>query len=255
MNTVLSKLTEIESDQVGILVYSELKQEVVLTHNKELEIPLASAGKVAIAFCIAKLVEEEKSNWNEILENIYFNPKEDSNQIYPHFQHRDTLPLRDAVEVMIACHDSYVANRVVEFFGGWKKINEKLKGYFPNINVTDNPRDLENRGKLSEIFELLRLIYQGYKVNPELWTPIINGLVRQNDELKEIPKHFLNHMTGGLDNVVVDIGVLGEFSMSPLIFVLGAKGLPNRFKHTLSDEKLSESIKLLYDYYLNQEIM
>jgi hypothetical protein len=255
MNTVLSRLSEIESGQVGILVYSELKQEVVLELNKELEIPLASAAKVAIAFCIAKLVEEKTSNWNDVLDNILFNPKEDSNQIYPHFQHRNTLPLRDAVEVMIACHDSYVANRVVEFSGGWKKINEKLKGYFPNINVTDNPRDLENRGKLSEIFELLKLIYQGYMVNPELWEPVINGLVRQNDELKEIPKHLFNHMTGGLDNVVVDIGVLGEFSKTPLLFVLGATGLPNRFKHTLSDEKLSESIKLLYDTYLKQEKM
>jgi hypothetical protein len=252
MQKILCKLNEIEFGQVGILVYSVLKQEVILSFNQELEIPLASAAKVAIAFCIAKFVEEEKINWNDILDRIQFNINEDSNQIYPHFQHRDMLPLRDAVEVMIACHDSFVANRVVEFSGGWEVINEKLKRHFNNINVTENPRDLENKGQLSKVFNLLKLIFQGYKVNPELWAPIINGLVRQKDDVKNIPSYILNHMTGGLDNVVVDLGILGEFSQNPLLYVLGAKDLPNRFKNTYSDEKILESIEMLYEGYLNQ---
>ncbi|WP_075617909.1 hypothetical protein [Paenisporosarcina indica] len=107
--------------------------------------------------------------------------------------------LSKAIEVMIACHDSFVANRVVQFCGGWECINKKIKSYFYNLNITQNPRDLDSNGELSQLLELLRLIFQGYINNPELWIPIINGLVRQRGEVEGIPTHFLNHMTGGLD--------------------------------------------------------
>jgi hypothetical protein len=214
-------------------------------------VPLASSAKVAIAFCIAKLVEERHYKWNDIVEDISFNPDEDSNHIYPHFQNRETLALSEAVEVMIACHDSFVANRVVIFCGGWEGINKKIKSYFSNINITQNPRDLNNNGELSQMLELLRLIFQGYINNPELWIPIINGLVRQRGEVEGIPTHFLNHMTGGLDNVVVDIGIIGEFSQNPLLYVLGAKNLPNRYTEKLADEKIIDALKLLYSEYSN----
>jgi hypothetical protein len=61
-------------------------------------------------------------------------------------------------------------------------------------------------------------------------------------------------MTGGLDQVVVNIGIIGEFSGNPLLYVLGAKNLPNRYKYKLADEKLIDAIKILYAEYLNQEI-
>ncbi|WP_093533799.1 serine hydrolase [Psychrobacillus psychrotolerans] len=174
--------------------------------------------------------------------------------MYPHFQNRENLALRDAVEVMVACHDSFVADRIVQFSGGWEMINQKVKSYFKNINITRNPSALENNGELSEMFELLRLIYQGYKTNPDLWTPVINGLVRQRGDIEGIPRQFLNHMTGGLDNVVVDIGIMGEFSKNPLLFVLGAKDLPNRNKEKLADEIIIDAMKLIYDEYCNQEV-
>ncbi len=215
--------------------------------------PLASSAKIAIAFCIAKLVEERHYKWNDIVEDISFNPDEDSNHIYPHFQNRETLALSEAIEVMIACHDSFVANRVVQFCGGWEEINKKIKSYFNNINITQNPRDLDNNGELSQLLELLRLIFQGYINNPDLWIPIINGLVRQRGEVEGIPTHFLNHMTGGLDNAVVDIGIIGEFSQNPLLYVLGAKNLPNRYTDKVADEKIIDALKLLYGEYSNSQ--
>ena len=177
---------------------------------------------------IAKLVEERHYKWTDIVEEVILNPEEDSNEVYPHFQNREYLALQDAVEVMIACHDSFVASRIVQFCGGWEMINKKINSYFKNINITQNPRDLNNNGELSQMLELLLLIFHGYKTSPELWSPIINGLVRQRGKIEGIPSHFLNHMTGGLDNVVVDIRIIGEFSKNPLLYVLGAKDLPNR---------------------------
>ncbi|WP_051541086.1 serine hydrolase [Caldalkalibacillus mannanilyticus] len=174
------------------------------------------------------------------------------NEIYPHFQNRENLALQDAIEVMIACHDSFVANRIVSFCGGWEKINKKIKSYFEKINITQNPSDMDNKGELSQVLGLLRLIFEGYKNNPELWIPIINGLVRQRGKIEGIPTHFLNHMTGGLENVVVDIGIIGEFSQNPFLYVLGAKNLSNRNNEKLADEKIIDAMKLLYNEYSNQ---
>lgn len=254
MKQVLDKIKELESGDVGIIIYSHAKQDILLSLNKGLLVPLASAAKVAIAFCIAKLVEERHYKWTDIVEDIIFNPEEDSYEVYPHFQGRDFLALQDAVEVMIACHDSFVAERIVQFCGGWEMINNKIKSYFNNINITQNPRDLDNNGKLIEMLELLRLIHQGYQTTPDLWIPVINGLVRQRGDIEGIPSHFLNHMTGGLDNVIVDIGIMGEFSKNPLLYVLGAKDLPNRYKDQLADEIIIDAIKLLYDEYCIQEV-
>ncbi|WP_289139637.1 hypothetical protein [uncultured Brevibacillus sp.] len=51
--------------------------------------------------------------WDDLVEEVSFDPKEDSNELYPHLQKRKSLPLREAVEGMIACHDSCVAKCVV----------------------------------------------------------------------------------------------------------------------------------------------
>ena len=47
---------------------------------------------------------------------------------------------------------------------------------------------------------------------------------------------------------------MGEFSKNPLLYVLGAKELPNRFKEKLADEIITEAMKLIYDEYCNQEV-
>ena len=154
MEKVLTKLNQLKSGKVGIIIYSQLKQEILLSFNKDLKVPLASVAKVALAFCIAKMVEERRFEWTDTVGNISFNPEEDSNKVYPHFQSRENLALQDAVEVMIACHDSFVAESVVQFCGGWEIINNKMKSYFKNITITQNPRDLNNIGKLSETLEL-----------------------------------------------------------------------------------------------------
>lgn len=254
MEKVLDKLKQLETGEIGVIVYSQNKHEILLSLNEKLVVPLASAAKVAIAFCVVKMVEERKFEWTDIVENIILNSEEDSNEVYPHFQSIKNLALQDAVEVMIACHDSFVAERIVQFCGGWELINNKIKSYFQNINITQNPRDLDNNGELSEMLEVLQLIYQGYITNPNLWIPVINGLVRQRGDIEGIPNHFLNHMTGGLDNVVVDLGIIGEFSKNPLLYVLGAKKLPNRYQEKYADEIIIEAMKLIYDEYCNQVV-
>ncbi len=249
MQNIEKVLKKIKTGEVGIIVYSTAKQKKLLSLNEELSVPLASAGKVAIAFCVVKLVEERHCGWDDIITDVHFNPKEDSKEIYPHLQKRETLLLREAVEVMIACHDSLVANSIVQFCGGLDKINRKIKSHFMGIDITQNPRDEENKGEIKQVFDLLLLIYEGYKKSPELWSPVINGLVRQRGEIEGIPAHHFNHMTGGLDSVVVDMGMIGEFSENPFLFVLGAKNLPNRNNFSCADDVIIETIKLLYNDY------
>lgn len=81
MEKVLEKLEELKSGEVGIIIYSQVKQDIVLSSNKGLLVPLASAAKVAIAFCIAKLVEERHYKWTDIVDDVILNPEEDSNEV------------------------------------------------------------------------------------------------------------------------------------------------------------------------------
>ncbi|MDM5155186.1 hypothetical protein QUF88_15620 [Bacillus sp. DX1.1] len=54
MDALIQKIKEIESGQVGIVVYSPKNKSIVASHNSELSVPLASAAKVAIGFALAK---------------------------------------------------------------------------------------------------------------------------------------------------------------------------------------------------------
>ncbi|PFG13542.1 beta-lactamase family protein [Bacillus sp. es.036] len=248
----MKKLKEIEIGEVGIKIYSTKDDIHKLAFNNDLIVPLASAAKVAIGFCVTKWVEEELINWDDIVKDIFFNPNEDSRELYPHFQLRESLPLREAVEVMIACHDSYVAKSIVEFCGGWKEVNNQLKTYYPSITVTEDPRNAENQAQLDQLCDLMLNIFQNYKKNPLLWTPIINGLIRQKGEIEGIPTHHLNHMTGGLENVVVDLGIIGDFNNYPYVFVLGATNLPNRNSNLDADNKIIEAVTLIYKQFKAQ---
>jgi Beta-lactamase enzyme family len=252
VKNVIEKLKEIEVGETGLTIYSTKENKECISLNSELTIPLASAAKVAIAFCVAKWVEDEVVKWDAIVEEVSFNPEEDSKELYPHLQNRQTLPLREAVEVMIACHDSYIARSIVECCGGWEKVNRSLQSYYPSIHVTGNPRDVDNKAQLSQMLDLMIRIYQGYKTQPLLWTPIMNGLVRQKGDIGQIPVHHLNHMTGGLENVAVDIGIMGDFNENPYIFALGAINLPNRLDNQDSDRKIMEAMELLYGEYIKQ---
>lgn len=252
MNKVIDKLIEIDIGEIGIILFSSKERRYDIALNSELTVPLASAAKVAIAFCVAKWIEENTYNWEDLVNEISFNPEEDSKELYPHLQNRKSLPLREAVEVMIACHDSNVAKCIVNYCGGWKKINNLIQSYFPTISITENPRDIENKGQLNHMLEVMIHIFQGYKTHPLHWTPIINGLVRQKGDINHIPTHHLNHMTGGLDNVVIDIGIIGDFNEDPFIFAVAANNLPNRFTNQAADNKIMEAMNLLYEGYLKQ---
>jgi Beta-lactamase enzyme family len=252
VNNVIEKLKEIDVGTVGVLIHSTKENKECISLNSELTIPLASAAKVAIAYYVAKWVEGDEVQWDSIVEEVSFNPKEDSKELYPHLQNRQTLPLREAVEVMIACHDSYIAKSIVDLCGGWEKVNKSIQSHYPSIHVTENPRDVDNKAQLNEMLDLMIHIYQGYKTQPLLWTPIMNGLVRQNGKIDQIPVHHLNHMTGGLETVAVDIGIMGDFNENPYIFALGAINLPNRLNHQDSDHKIMEAMEMLYGEYLKQ---
>ncbi|MED0905716.1 serine hydrolase [Bacillus nitratireducens] len=249
MQAVIGKIKEIQTGQVGILVYSTKNGNIVATHNNELYVPLASAAKVAIGFAVAKMVKDKLISWNDTLHHIKFNPNEDSAQLYPHLQDSATLALSKAVEVMIACHDSYIAQSIVMHCGGWDTIREYVSTYFSKIHIQENPRDEQNVGELNQVHSLLVHIFQGYKSEPELWEPIINGMVRQQGEYKCIPYYHLAHMTGGLPTATINIGIIGMFHEFPFLYVIGGRDLPNRFDNKEVDETILEALKCLYKEY------
>ncbi|MGA4719909.1 serine hydrolase [Fictibacillus nanhaiensis] len=253
MQSVVTSVKTVESDQVGIIIYSTKKQEVVCSLNPNLIVPLASAAKVVIGYCVTKWVERGLFHWNDLIEDFQLDKEENSAVLFPHFQGRRFLSLGNLVEVMIASHDSKAADSLVQFCGGWQKVNTEINREYKHINLTLNPRDVENRGRISEVLFVLKAIFEGYHRHPQLWLPVMNGLVRPQDHIDGIPNHMLNHMSGGLENLVVDIGILGEFNQYPLLYVLGANDIPNRYTNTFSDERIVEAMRLLYNEYIRRE--
>ncbi|MCU5707468.1 class A beta-lactamase-related serine hydrolase [Bacillus wiedmannii] len=249
METVIRKMKEIQSDHVGITIYSTKSNRIVASYNGELNIPLASVAKVVIGFVVAQMVKENKCHWNDILQHVKFNPKEDSAQLYPHLQGRRTLTLSKAVEVMIACHDSYVAQSVVMYCGGWDVVKMYAQTYFSKIHIQEDARDEKNVGELNEVLSLLVHIFQGYKSEAELWEPIINGMVRQQGEYEGIPYYHIAHMTGGLPTAIINIGIIGVFNEFPVLYVIGGKDLPNRSENKEIDEVFAVSLKYIYKEY------
>ncbi|WP_137789368.1 serine hydrolase [Bacillus sp. E(2018)] len=252
MQNVVSSFKTVESDQVGLIVYSTKQQEVVCSFNSGLVVPLASAGKVVIAYCVTRWVENGLFHWNDLIKDIQLDKEENSAVLFPHFQESRSLSLGSLVEVMISCHDSKAADSIVQFCGGWEKVNTEINRSYKHINLSSNPRDVENKGRISEVLSVLKAIFEGYHRHPQLWLPVMNGLVRPQDHFEGIPNHMLNHMSGGFETLVVDIGILGEFHQHPLLYVLGATDLPNRYTNTFSDERIVESMKLMYHEYTIQ---
>ncbi|PEE39434.1 serine hydrolase [Bacillus pseudomycoides] len=250
MEEVIKKIKEIKSGQVGIVAYSAESQNIVALYNDDILVPLASAAKVAIGFAVAKMVEENQVRWSDEIANIVFNPKEDSKEIYPHLQRRTVLTLKNAVEVMIACHDNCIAQSVVNFCGGWEEVNRRIQCSFSKIYITKDPRDMKNVGKLKQVLKLLIRIFQGYELNPVLWEPIINGMVRQQGQYEGIPGYHLAHMTGGLPTAVINIGILGTFYEKPLLYVIGGMELPNRYENQEADIRMKETLQCLYKEYI-----
>ncbi|MES5955387.1 class A beta-lactamase-related serine hydrolase [Bacillus fungorum] len=249
METIIQKMKEIQSDRVGIAIYSTKSNRIIASYNSELNIPLASAAKVAIGFVVAQMVKENKHNWNDILHHVKFNPHEDSAQLYPHLQGRSTLTLSKAVEVMIACHDSYVAQSVVMHCGGWDAVKTYAQTYFSKIHIQENARDEKNAGELNEVLSLLVQIFQGYKSEAELWEPIISGMVRQQGEYEGVHSYHLAHMTGGLPTATINIGIIGMFNEFPFLYVIGGKDLPSRRENKEVDEAFAVVLKYIYKEY------
>jgi hypothetical protein len=249
METVIQKMKEIHVGHVGVAIYSTKNECIITSYNSELYIPLASAAKVVIGFVAAQMVKENKRNWNDILHHIKFHPHEDSAQLYPHLQGRSTLTLSKAVEVMIACHDSYIAHSVVKHCGGWDAVKINAQTYFSKIYIQENARDKKNVGELNQVLSLLVHIFQGYKVEPAVWEPIINGMVRQQGDYESIPYFHLAHMTGGLPTATINIGIMGMFNEFPFLYVIGGKDLPERVHNIEVDETIATALKYIYKAY------
>ncbi|MGM7702362.1 serine hydrolase [Pseudalkalibacillus sp. Hm43] len=248
MNEVIKKLSEIQTGEVGIIIYSPAEKNVIASFNGDLNVPLASAGKVAIGFVVTKWVQLNYFSWSETVSGIEFDEKEDSRELYPHLQGMQELTLENAIEVMVACHDNVIAKRVVEHCGGWHAFNEELQKFFRSINLKSDSTDIENSGNLNELFILLNEVYEGYISDSGLWKPVVNGLVRQQGPIEGIPAHHLNHMTGGLPTALVHLGMLGEFHHNPLLYVVGVKNLPDRSGNGEADVKVTEALRMMYNH-------
>lgn len=239
-----------QSGTWGISVHSAQDPAKSIQINELETYPLASAGKVAMGYGIAKLVEKGEVNWEDVVSKVKVDPREDSEQLYPHWQKRNTLQLGQVVEGMIACHDVQLAKSCANQLGGFSRIQSQVDQNFWSINVTEEPRDDANRGQLVEIAKLVQDIYTRYQQDPDTWEPVIQGMVRMQDKHVRIPYHHQANMTGGLSGSLIEINILGAFHETPYIVVVAAKDLENREE---ADRFLDDIMYPLYNMWKNKK--
>ncbi|QHE53948.1 serine hydrolase [Pontibacillus sp. HMF3514] len=227
MNKLIEQFN-IQPGTWGLSVHSVQNPGISIQVNELESYPLASAGKVVIGYSIAKLVEKGVVTWEDVVSEVKVDPDEDTQQLYPHWQRRNTLQLGQVVEGMIACHDRDLAKCCARRLGGFQRIQPQLEMDFRSIHITENPSDEEHRGQLVEIAQLVQSIYTGYQHDPDTWEPVIQGMVRMQDKHVRIPYHHQVNMTGGLSDSLIEINILGAFQENPYIVVVAAKGLENR---------------------------
>ncbi|AYC30076.1 serine hydrolase [Paenisporosarcina cavernae] len=246
MLEILSKIDETNEGVFAYAIASVRGNQNLHSFQTNEVMPLASAAKVAIAYAVTKLVEAQHLSWEDKLDDVLFDPKEDSNELYPHLIGRSSIQLGEAIEVMIACHDSIVAKLIVTCAGGWEKINRLISEKFPSMHVTENPRDDKNIGTVEDLFAMMNQIRSGYERNPFRWSPIIRGLVRQRGENGIVPSHLISHMTGGLEQALLNIGFIGNYAGEQYIYAIAAKNVPNRSENTTADMLAKEFIENIY---------
>jgi hypothetical protein len=234
--------------EFGLIARDLASGTQIVSIQENTSFPLASAAKLAMGFAVSDKVKKGEIQWGDKQSDIQFDPKEDSEELYPHFQGLEELELGHLVEVMIACHDNFLAKRIARHLGGWSVVNNQLQTYYPQICINENPRDMDkNIGNLEAMAQLLYEIVQGYRQNASLWHPIIAGMVRQNYKTNGIPSHHLANMTGGLSSALVDIGILGCITKNDsLLYIVAGKNLPDRSVHRDADEAVAEIIRSLY---------
>ncbi len=210
--------------------------------------PLASSAKVAIGAVVATQVQVGAVTWDTRIDDLTLDRNEDSYILYPHLQSLNSYTLRDATEIMIACHDHVCANAIANLLGGWDSLQWLVNETWPNIHVAKNPRSVsENTGQLRAMAELMTTIGSGYRKDLELWRPVVSGLVRQADKTEGIPVQGQWNLTGGLPNALMDVGILGDFSASNYVtYAVAGKGLLDRSIAYGADNLLAQVIFELY---------
>lgn len=244
----LDEIKDLDGD-CSVFVRRAKSGKTVVDYQSDLMLPLASAAKLVIASMAVDAVKRGEVTWDTIVPNVEFDKNEDSHILYPHLQGITELELRDVVEVMIACHDQNLAQAVVSLFGGWFSIQSRIARRYLDIRVHRNPQDIEkNAGRLDVLMQIVRDAVLGYRKNPALWRPMIAGMVRHRDKPQGITSYHVANMTGGLPNVTIDIGILGNINDdNALIYAVAGKNLPDRSFYQSADETLAEMVRLMYD--------
>jgi hypothetical protein len=213
-----------EHGTFGWIITDAKTGDTVSAHNPEEFFPLASAAKLAIGAVVAEAVRTHELSWGQLLQNVVFDPKENSDELYPYLKGRTEQELHDVAEVMIACHDHACATALAGLFGGWEALQTRVGALFPGIRIDQNPRDLERNGApLNALMQLLQRVSNGFQQEPVIWKPLLAGLFRHPYKTEGIPEHQQYNLTGGLPTAALDLGMAG-----PLLYVIAGKQITNR---------------------------
>ncbi|MFS1511470.1 hypothetical protein VQL36_03390 [Chengkuizengella sp. SCS-71B] len=68
-------------------------------------------------------------------------------------------------------------------------------------------------------------------------------MIRQRSGLDNIPKEHYTYLGGGLKDLILDVGILGNFTEHPVLYVIAGKDVPSR---KVSDKLVSQFLHKVY---------
>lgn len=237
---------------VGIMAVSVKDGRPLGSLEERTWFPLASAAKLVVGCLAVDAVRIGNLRWDTQLSGLEMDENEPGVELYPHLKGQHELELRDVVEVMIAGLDHSYAVAVVERLGGWEALVRRLRDLYPRIKVSSDPTDHErNAGRLDAVASLVRSVALGHREDARLWRPVIAGLVRQRYKADGIPEYHLLNIQGGLDDALIDIGLLGDISTDNLVaYAVAAKAVADPTKLLAIYETAEGVIQDLYQEHI-----
>lgn len=213
----------------GAVALSLPEGRTLFSEGEDDRLPLASSGKLPVAWAAAKAVGTGALAWGQVIGGLAMQRGHECEQVYPHLSTRTELELRDAVEVMVACADQGYATMIARLLGGWDEVQRRVASAYLAMRVSVDTMDTErNSAPLSSAAQLALDIGRGYRNDPRIWLPVVTGMLRWRFKVDDVPPHLVFNVQGGGGGSAVDFGVLGDLATGPAVaYAVGIKGIPD----------------------------
>lgn len=267
----LGPLAKAHQGKVAIAV-KHLTTGETFTLNADEPLPTASLIKLPIMVEVYQQAADSKVKLTDPVVLTESDKAPGSGILTSHFSEGASLPLRDAVRLMIAFSDNTATNLVLDKIGiasvnqrmdalGLKETRLNAKVFRGSTTSVDPERSKKyglGSTTAAEMVKLLEKLHAGELVSKDASKAMYEHLLRCEDKLK-FPKMLpagtkLAHKTGSVNAVRTDAGILETPSGPVALCVLTADNKDQRWTNDNAGDLLCARVaKEVFDYYTEKK--